>query len=224
MKPMPEESCRRILLDREEVLNRRRRYWVLRRIQDVLLSAAALLVLWPALLIIALVIVLDSPGASPVFVQERAGRDGRLFRCYKFRSMIPNAERELEALLGSNEADGPVFKIRSDPRITRVGRFLRRSSLDELPQLINVLRGEMSIVGPRPPLPREVAEYDEYQRQRLYVTPGLPCYWQILPQRNTASFDKWMELDMRYISSSSFWEDWVIILKTFGAIFRMNGV
>ena len=211
------------LLDRETVLHQGSRYWFLRRFQDVVLSVLALLVLWPFMLIVALVIVLDSPGASPIFAQTRVGRDGKPFTFYKFRSMKPNAEEELEQLLQFNEMEGPTFKIKDDPRITRVGRFLRRSSIDELPQLWNVIRGDMSIVGPRPGLPREVEQYDDYARQRLLITPGLTCFWQIQPNRNDLSFDQWVELDVRYINQRSFKTDWKIIFATFGAVLGMNG-
>lgn len=211
------------LLDREEILRKGKRYWKLRRIQDVVLSVIALVVLWPLMLITALIIVIDSPGASPIFVQTRVGRDGKLFQFYKFRSMCPNAEEKLEELLKYNEMDGPAFKMQDDPRITKVGRFIRKSSIDELPQLINVLRGEMSIVGPRPPLPREVEQYDSYAMQRLLITPGLTCYWQIKPYRNRLSFEEWVELDVQYIKDRSFLTDWKIILATFGAVFGMNG-
>ena len=215
---------RRVKLDRDEVLNKARHYWILRRSQDIVLSVLALLILWPWMLLIAIIIVIDSPGASPIFAQERVGRDGKKFTFYKFRSMKPNAEAELDDLLDQNEMDGPVFKIKKDPRITRVGRFIRRASIDELPQLWNVLRGEMSIVGPRPSLVREAEQYDDYARQRLYVTPGLTCYWQIQPNRNDMSFDEWVELDLKYIQERSFWVDWMIIFKTFQAVFGMNGV
>lgn len=211
------------LLDRKQVLRSNRRYWMLRRSQDVILSVSALAILWPLMLLVALVIVIDSPGASPIFAQNRIGRDGKVFRFYKFRSMVPNAEAKLEELLARNEMDGPAFKIKDDPRITRAGRFLRRSSIDELPQLWNILKGDMSIVGPRPPLPREVEQYDEYQKQRLIVTPGLTCYWQIQPFRNDLSFDEWLELDLKYIRERSFCNDWKIIFATFGAVLGMNG-
>lgn len=220
----PEEKVTRTILNREEILHNRKRYWVARRAQDILLAGLALLILWPVMLIIAAVIYIDSPGASPIFVQERVGRDGKLFRFYKFRSMIPNAEAKLEELLDQNEMEGPAFKIRNDPRITRVGRIIRKTSIDELPQLWNVLKGDMSIVGPRPPLPREVEQYDAYQRQRLYVTPGLTCYWQIQHYRNDLSFDEWLELDLKYIKESSLKSDWIIILKTFSAVLGMDGV
>ncbi len=211
------------LLDRETVLRNARKYWFLRRTQDVVLSALALLLLWPLMLVVAIVIVLDSPGASPIFTQTRVGRDGKTFSFYKFRSMRPNAEEELEELLPFNEMEGPVFKIKDDPRITRVGKFLRMTSIDELPQLINVLKGEMSIVGPRPGIPREVEQYDAYARQRLLVTPGLTCFWQIQPNRNSLSFDEWVALDVKYINERSFRTDWKIIFKTFGAVLEMNG-
>lgn len=213
----------RILLNREQVLRNGKRYWRLRRIQDILLSVLALALLWPLMLITAAAIVIDSPGASPVFVQTRVGRDGKLFKFYKFRSMCPNAEAKLEELLQYNEMDGPAFKMKNDPRITRVGRFIRKSSIDELPQLINVIRGEMSIVGPRPGLPREVEQYDDYARQRLLITPGLTCYWQIKPYRNRLSFEEWVELDVQYIKDRSFLTDWKIIFATFGAVLDMNG-
>lgn len=211
------------LLDRKTVLRASRNYWRIRRLQDIVLSALALVVLLPILLILALVIVIDSPGASPIFKQTRVGRDGKEFSFYKFRSMIPNAEAKLGELLSQNEMQGPVFKMKEDPRITRVGRFIRRSSIDELPQLFNVLRGDMSIVGPRPGTPREVEQYDDYARQRLIVTPGLSCYWQIQPDRNKLSFEEWMELDVKYIQERSFLTDWKIILATLNAVLGMNG-
>lgn len=211
------------LMDREEILQSKRRYWYFRRAQDIVLSILALLVLWPALLIVALVIVIDSPGASPIFTQTRVGRDGKTFKFYKFRSMRPTAESELDSLLKFNEMDGPAFKIADDPRITRVGHFIRCTGIDELPQLINVLRGEMSIVGPRPALPREVQQYTNYQRQRLLVSPGLTCYWQIQPNRNDLTFDDWVTLDLKYIRERSFLVDWKIIFGTFRAIIHMDG-
>ncbi|MBO5953555.1 MAG: sugar transferase [Oscillospiraceae bacterium] len=214
----------KIVLDRETVLRSRKCYWLLRRGQDILLSAIALLVLWPVMLIVALAVYIDSPQAGPIFAQDRVGRDGKVFRFYKFRSMIPNAEAKLEELLDQNEMEGPAFKIKEDPRITKVGKFIRKTSLDELPQLWNILKGDMSIVGPRPPLPREVEVYGEYEMQRLLVTPGLTCYWQVQPRRNDLSFDEWVELDIQYIQESSFLTDWKIIFKTFGAVLGMNGV
>ena len=153
------------------MLNTKRLYWFGRRAQDIVLSLIALLVLWPLMLIVALVIWIDSPGVSPIFAQERVRRDGKRFMFLKFRSMIPNAKERLTELLDKNEMDGPVFKIKDDPRITRVERFLRKTSIDELPQLLNIPKGDVSTVGPRPALPREVEQYSDYERQRLYVTP-----------------------------------------------------
>ena len=214
---------RQPMLDKREVQTGKRLYCAAKRGQDILFSALALLVLWPFMLLLALVIYIDSPGASPFFVQERIGLNGKPFRFIKFRSMVPDAEKKLHALLDKNEMDGPVFKIRRDPRITRVGSFIRRCSIDELPQLINILKGDMSIVGPRPALPREVKKYDDYERQRLYVRPGLTCYWQVQPRRNDLSFDQWLELDLKYIRERSFLTDWRIILKTFRAVIGMEG-
>lgn len=211
------------LLDRETVLRQGRKYYRIRRVQDITLSLLALVLFWPLMLIVALIIILDSPGASPIFCQTRIGRDGKPFTFYKFRTMRPNAEKELEDLLQYNEMDGPVFKIKKDPRITRVGRFLRKTSIDELPQLLNILQGKMSIVGPRPGIPREVEQYDDYAAQRLLVTPGLTCYWQIQPNRNSLTFDQWVALDVKYIKERSFLTDWKIIFKTVVAVLRMDG-
>ena len=212
-----------IFIDREKMLRSHRRYWVLRRAQDIVFSLIALILLAPLALVISLAIVLDSPGDGAIFRQRRVGRDGKLFWLYKFRTMCPDAEERLNELLKLNQMDGPVLKIKGDPRITRVGHFLRKTSLDELPQLLSVLRGDMSIVGPRPALPREVELYNDYQRQRLYVTPGLSCYWQIAPHRNEMSFDEWVALDLKYIQERSFWVDWKIILLTVRAMFMKYG-
>lgn len=216
-------AVRSTWIDRKYVVRAKRAYWMIRRGQDIFLSALALVVLLPFMLMMATVIWIDSPGASPLFSQERVGRNGKVFRFYKFRSMVPKAEEKLEDLLDRNQMNGPVFKIKDDPRITRVGRIIRRTGIDELPQLVNILKGDMSIVGPRPALPREVAQYDEYEWQRLYVTPGLTCYWQIQPHRNELSFDEWLELDLKYIKERSFLTDWKIIFRTVCAIFRMDG-
>ena len=212
-----------ISIDREKTLRSHRRYWVLRRAQDIVFSLLALILLAPLALLISLAIVLDSPGDGAIFRQRRVGRDGKLFWLYKFRTMCPDAEEQLNELLSQNQMDGPVFKIKGDPRITRVGRFLRKTSLDELPQLLNVLQGDMSIVGPRPALPREVELYSDYQRQRLYVTPGLSCYWQIAPHRNEMSLDEWVALDLKYIQERSFWVDWKIIFLTVRAMLMKYG-
>lgn len=211
------------VLDRKEELRNKKNYWILRRGQDIFFSAAALAVLWPLMAVIAIVIYIDDPKGSPIFTQTRCGRDGKPFKFYKFRSMCVDAEKKLDELLEKNEKDGPAFKIKEDPRITRIGKFIRKTSIDELPQLINILKGDMSIVGPRPALPREVAQYNDYQKQRLYVQPGLTCYWQIQPDRDSISFNEWMDLDIQYIKDRSFWVDWKIIWKTFGAVLRGRG-
>jgi len=224
LQSFPKASGRKIWIDRKKLLHEDRRYWHLRRAQDIILSSLALIVLCIPMLIIALIIWIDSPGASPIFTQKRVGRNGEIFYFKKFRSMVPNAEAKLESLLSQNEMDGPVFKIKEDPRITRVGRFIRKSSIDELPQLLNILAGDMSIVGPRPAIPREVEQYSDYEKQRLFVTPGLTCIWQVQPRRNELTFEQWMNLDVDYIRTRSFLLDWKLIFQTFGAVFRGDGV
>ena len=199
-------------------------YEFFKRCFDLIVSILALIVLFVPMLIVALIIVVDSPGASPLYVQKRVGKNGKEFKFYKFRSMVPNAEAMLDSLLCQNEMDGPAFKMKDDPRITKFGRFIRKTCIDELPQLLNVLKGDMSIVGPRPPLPREVEMYDDYQKQRLAVTPGLTCYWQVQPERNSISFDDWMKCDLKYIENRSFKTDLIIIFKTAGAVFGMEGI
>lgn len=221
---MPIQEQKIPAIDREENLRSHRVYWFFRRAQDIFFSLIAMIVLSPLMLIIALAIVIDDPSAGPIFVQERVGRDGKLFRFYKFRSMCANAEDKLNDLLEKNEMDGPVFKIKEDPRITRVGKVIRKISVDELPQLWNILKGDMSIVGPRPALPREVAQYGEYEKQRLYITPGLSCYWQIAPHRNDLSFEEWMALDIKYVQERSFLVDWKIIFKTIGVCLHGQGI
>ena len=199
-------------------------YEKLQRARDVVLSILALVISGPFLFVMGLLVMLESPGAGPIYSQTRIGKDGKPFTCYKIRTMYPNAEQELEALLSQNEMDGPAFKMRRDPRITRLGSFLRRTGFDELPQLWNVLRGDMSIVGPRPALPWEVARYDARTARRLQILPGITCYWQVQPQHNTLPFERWVELDLLYVEKQSMREDWIIIWKTFGAIIRMDGM
>ena len=213
----------KISFDQERVAKEKPVYRFFKRVQDIVLSALALIVLAAPMLILALIIYIDSPGASPIFKQRRVGLNGREFMFYKFRTMVPNAEEKLKEVITYNEMDGPVFKIKNDPRITRLGAILRRTSCDELPQLLNVLKGDMSLVGPRPPLPREVEKYSAYDRQRLYVKPGLSCYWQIQPKRNEISFQEWMALDRKYIQERGFLTDWNIILKTVRVMFTREG-
>lgn len=198
-------------------------YSFFKRCFDFIFALLGLLFLAAPLIVIAVIIVIDSPGASPIYVQYRVGKNGKKFKFYKFRSMVANAEQMLDSLLDQNEMTGPVFKIKKDPRITRVGHFIRRTSIDELPQLLNVLKGDMSLVGPRPPLPREVEMYNEDQKVRLSVTPGLTCYWQIQPKRNSLSFDQWLALDKKYIAERGLLTDIKILFGTVGAVFGFEG-
>lgn len=197
------------------------RYASVKRVFDVLVASALLLVLLPLFICIWIVVRLTSRGPA-IYRSERIGLCGQPFQFPKFRSMYLDSDMKLHELLDENEKDGPIFKMKNDPRITPVGRFLRKYSLDELPQLISVLRGEMSLVGPRPPIRREVEQYDEVAMRRLTVKPGITCYWQVMG-RSDLSFDKWMELDNKYINEMSFKVDLMIVLKTFPAVIRGKG-
>jgi len=188
---------------------------------DFFLSTLILILISPFMLAVALAIKLDD-GGPVLFKQTRVGRHGRLFKCLKFRTMVTNAEELKEKIMDLNEQNGPVFKIKNDPRITRIGKFLRKTSLDELPQFFNVLMGDMSIVGPRPPIPSEVKQYKRELKRRLSINPGITCIWQV-SGRNNIPFKKWMEMDMEYIDNWSLMLDFVIILKTFKVIFDRNG-
>lgn len=193
-------------------------YLFFKRTIDILGSGIGLIILSPVFILVALSIKIEDPKGNVFFVQERCGKNNKLFKMYKFRSMISNAEELLEELICENEMDGPVFKIKEDPRITRVGRFIRKTSIDELPQLFNILMGDMSIVGPRPAIPHEVAEYNEYQKQRLLVKPGLTCIWQV-SGRNSIGFDEWVDMDLEYIEKRNLWMDVKLIFKTVGVLF-----
>jgi lipopolysaccharide/colanic/teichoic acid biosynthesis glycosyltransferase len=189
---------------------------------DIVVSAIGLTLLWPFLAVIAVAIRMESPG--PMFYRAlRVGKKGRKFVCYKFRTMVQNADGLKDSLLSLNERKGVTFKITNDPRITRVGHFLRKYSLDELPQLRNVLKGEMSLVGPRPPIPGEVHEYDLDQLRRLDVTPGLTGLWQVMARRDP-SFKKNVAFDLEYIDKWSLWLDLQIIFKTFSVVVAGSGV
>jgi lipopolysaccharide/colanic/teichoic acid biosynthesis glycosyltransferase len=194
---------------------------VLKRLVDVLGAGLALVALSPLLAAIAALVKLDSPG-SILYSAERAGRKGRLFRCYKFRTMVANADELKSLLRRSNERSGPIFKISGDPRITRIGRYLRRYSVDELPQLWNVLKGEMSLVGPRPHPVDDVAAYEIEHLARLDVTPGITGLWQVTARRDP-SFRRGMELDREYIRMWSLRLDMQVLLRTFLAVFRGSG-
>lgn len=213
-----------VVLNRKEQLRTKRGYWVLRRGQDILFSLLALLVLWPVMLIVALVVFIDDPHGSPIFSQERCGRDGRLFKMYKFRSMYVDAEDRLKELLKDNEMDGPAFKMKDDPRITRVGRVIRKVSLDELPQLFNIFLGQMSFVGPRPALWNQndlIEQRDRYGANEL--TPGLTGLAQVngrdeLPIAVKAAYDG------EYVKKIGLWTDIRILFATFFGVLKADGV
>ena len=189
-------------------------FWKQKRLFDIFFATLILLFFLPLMIIIAIVIVIDDPSAGPFYKQIRVGRHGKEFYMYKFRTMRANADKMVDELAKLNEMDGPVFKIKDDPRITRVGKYLRKLSLDELMQFFNVLKGDMTLVGPRPPLPREVKFYTDYQRLRLLVTPGLTCTWQISKNRNDIPFEEWVEMDIEYIQTRTYLNDIKIMLKT----------
>lgn len=193
-------------------------YLNMKRLLDISAAALGILLLSPLLLLIGILIKLEDRNGPVLFHQMRIGKDGRLFKMYKFRSMVRNAEQLLDSLQGQNEISGAMFKMRNDPRVTRIGRFIRRTSLDELPQLINVLRGEMSLVGPRPALPREVAEYSSYHKQRLLVMPGCTGLWQV-SGRSRLSFEEMVELDLKYIERSSLAFDLLLMMRTVRVLF-----
>jgi exopolysaccharide biosynthesis polyprenyl glycosylphosphotransferase len=195
----------------------------IKKIMDIGISLFMIVVLSPVLLAIALLIKSTSSGPV-IFKQSRVGLRGRQFSLFKFRTMIVNAEYLKKQLEADNEADGPVFKIKDDPRVTKIGKFLRRTGLDELPQLFNILKGEMSLIGPRPPLPSETVQYKRWQLRRLSVKPGLSCFWQIKPDRNNIKFEKWMELDLAYIDNWSLRLDFIILLKTIRTVFQRTGL
>ena len=198
-------------------------YWYFKRAFDIVASLAGLIILSPIFLAVALWIKLDDPKSPVIFKQTRLGRHKKPFQMYKFRTMVPNAEALLKELQAENEKDGPVFKIKEDPRITKPGRFLRKTSLDELPQLVNILKGEMSVVGPRPPLPSEVEKYSRYHEMRLSVTPGLTCLWQASEARDDVPFEKWMDMDVAYIGTRGMRTDIKIILKTVMCVLKGSG-
>jgi exopolysaccharide biosynthesis polyprenyl glycosylphosphotransferase len=192
-----------------------------KRVIDVVGAALSLVVLSPLMALVAIAIKLESRG--PVLYRStRIGKDGRPFMFLKFRSMVDGADQHRHTLSHLNEMDGPTFKISRDPRVTRIGRFLRVTSIDEIPQFLNVLRGEMSLVGPRPPIPEEVAQYEPWQYLRLDVRPGITCLWQI-SGRSTLSFKEWMRLDLEYIKHQSFWLDMRILLRTIPAVLSREG-
>ena len=202
--------------------NPSRVYHVIKRAIDIAASLFGLIVLSPLLLITALLIYIDDPGPV-IFAQARSGLHNRTFTMYKFRSMVKNAAQLHADMQPYNEVDGPVFKIKDDPRITKVGRFIRKYSIDELPQLVNIIKGEMSIIGPRPPLVREVKEYTPYQMHRLDVKTGLSCYRECYGRSNIHNFDEWVESDLKYIRERSMWTDIKVILLTIKVVIKCEG-
>ena len=200
-----------------EFENRVKFYEGLKRLVDVLGAFTGLLMLSPLIVIVSLIVKFTSKG--PVFFsQKRVGRNGKTFDMYKFRSMVVNAEELKEKLAAQNEMSGPMFKMKDDPRVTKVGKFIRKTSIDELPQLWNILKGDMSLVGPRPSLPKEVAQFEDWMYKRLEVKPGLTCYWQV-SGRNNIDFEDWMKLDIRYVEEKNLWIDIKLIFKTVGVLF-----
>lgn len=203
--------------DSNVVVEERKGYEFLKRCIDIGGSLCGLVLLSPILLIIMALIKLESKGPV-IFSQERVGRNGKIFKMYKFRSMVVNAEELKEKLAEKNEMSGPMFKMKDDPRVTKIGKFIRKTSLDEIPQLINVLKGDMSLVGPRPSLPQEVAQFEWWMHERHEVKPGLTCYWQV-SGRNNIDFVDWMKLDIKYVEERSFWIDIKLIFKTAFVLF-----
>lgn len=198
-------------------------FWRTKKLISILIALVCILIFLIPMIVITLIIFFSDVHASPFFCQTRVGRHGKTFKLYKFRTMVANAEELKASLAHLNEMDGPVFKIKSDPRITKFGKFLRATSLDELPQFFNVLKGDICVIGPRPPLPSEVEKYTEYQKLRLTVTPGITCLWQVQPHRNSLSFDEWVELDIEYILHRSLWVDISILFRTVWVMFKREG-
>lgn len=192
-------------------------YSFLKRAIDIIGSLIGLILASPILVIVGILIKLESKGPI-VFSQTRVGLNGKEFKMYKLRSMVLNAEELKKKLEAQNEMSGPMFKIKDDPRITKVGKFIRKTSIDELAQLVNVLKGDMSLVGPRPSLPREVEQFEDWMLERLEVKPGLTCYWQVMG-RNNIEFEEWMQLDIKYVRERSLWLDIKLIFKTLFVLF-----
>ena len=198
-------------------------YSFIKRTFDIIFSFVFLIVLFIPFLIIALIIFIDDPKGSPFYVSERIGRRGKPFKMFKFRSMIIGAEDMLDSMMKDNEKDGPAFKMHDDPRVTKIGHFIRKTSIDELPQLLNVLLGDMSVVGPRPPIMKEVVQYSREDLKRLLVKPGLTCIWQTRKKRDDVPFREWVAMDVEYIQKRSVWMDLKLIFKTVLVMFSKEG-
>jgi len=192
-------------------------YLFCKRMMDMVAAILALILLSPMLIVVAILIKIESDGPI-IFKQERVGLRGKYFNIYKFRSMVINAEKLKKKLESQNEMSGPMFKIKNDPRVTRVGRFIRKTSIDEFPQFLNVLKGEMSLVGPRPSLPNEVEKFEPWMLKRLTIKPGLTCYWQV-SGRNNIGFQEWMKMDICYVNKRNLWIDIKLIFKTLRVLF-----
>lgn len=205
-----------------EYQRRRYTYRITKRVFDFVASLIGLILLSPVFLIVAIAIKIEDPRGPVFYSQTRLGRHQKPFKMFKFRSMVVDADKILKTLLDKNEVQGAMFKIKQDPRITNVGEFIRKYSLDELPQLVNVLLGQMSLVGPRPPLPREVLEYTEYDKQRLTVKPGCTGLWQVTV-RNSVGFEEMVRLDLEYIVKRNIWFDLYVLIKTITIFFKPNG-
>lgn len=209
-----------VLLNKDKIRSRFV-YHSMKRLFDIVAATCGIVILSPLMIIIAVLIKAENHG--PVFYKQvRVGKNGKTFTMYKFRSMFVNADQMLDELKEQSDVEGPMFKMKNDPRITRIGHFIRKHSLDELPQFFNVLKGDMSLVGPRPPLPSEVAEYSDYDKQRLYVIPGCTGLWQAT-ERNEVGFSEMVQLDIEYIQKAGFWFDLWIIWKTVAIVIKPNG-
>ena len=198
-------------------------YSFIKRTFDIIFSFVFLIVLFIPFLIIALIIFIDDPKGSPFYVSERIGRRGKPFKMFKLRSMIIGAEDMLDSMMKDNEKDGPAFKMHDDPRVTKIGHFIRKTSIDELPQLLNVLLGDMSVVGPRPPIMKEVVQYSREDLKRLLVKPGLTCIWQTRKKRDDVPFREWVAMDVEYIQKRSVFMDLKLIFKTVLVMFSKEG-
>jgi len=205
----------------KDQIEKRILYHFFKRFFDELLSIIAIILLIPVFVVTAILIKIDDPNGPIIYSQIRIGKNGQLFKMYKFRSMVVNADKNLETLLKYNAIEGPMFKMKSDPRVTKIGKVIRKYSIDELPQLLNVIKGDMVLVGPRPPLEREVKKYTKYDRQRLLVMPGCTGLWQV-SGRNGLNFDEMVSLDIMYINKSSFHYDLWILVRTIWIMFVPN--
>ena len=210
-RPKQKDDCRDTLF-----------YLFAKRVTDLILSSIAIVLLLPFMLILALIIYIDDPHASPVFAQARTGKNGKVFRLFKFRSMYSNAEQVKKQLMDQNEMSGPVFKIKDDPRVTKIGHFIRRTSLDELPQFVNIWLGEMSLVGPRPLPVAEANAISGIGKIRELVKPGLTCIWQV-SGRNNIDFEEWMRLDAQYVHHHNLWIDFKLMVQTIPAVLLSKG-